>query len=153
MNIGCYILDALLSSSFFCLYHRPCFAHLMYYIKTYNGQALQITSIQHNLTTRYEPITNVSTILKHLMIEKWNFHTSYKKYFQACNPSICTYTYVLGHDWVYIITILLSSTGGLTVIFRYIVPIIILLKYKWADTRRRRRRRVRIEAFDQPTSP
>lgn len=56
------------------------------------------------------------------MVEKMNGQTSFGSYFEQCSPQMCTYTYRKQADIHYMVAIIFGLIGGLTTIFRILVP-------------------------------
>lgn len=67
----------------------------------------------------------VRSLLEELFLEIWNITTNYHEYYHRCAPKICTYSYMTKADFAYMITQLISLCGGLTMILRYIVSLIV----------------------------
>jgi len=56
------------------------------------------------------------------MIEEWIAPAIYEKYYNACQPTRCTYTIKTRNDIIYIVTTLLGIAGGLITVLRLVVP-------------------------------
>ena len=70
-------------------------------------------------------------ILKNLMIEQWNFETSYGRYWQACAPTYCTYfDAVYKNSFVGVVITLVSMMGGLIAALRLITPRLVNIAYR-----------------------
>jgi hypothetical protein len=59
------------------------------------------------------------------MVEEWITNISYEKYYAQCAPIICTYSKVNRHDFVYVLTKIISLLGGLTLAIKFIVPVVV----------------------------
>ncbi|CAF3388423.1 unnamed protein product [Rotaria sp. Silwood1] len=62
------------------------------------------------------------------MIEQWNRTITYESYFNACQPTQCTYSYTSRNDIIYILTTFFGLTGGLITILKFISPFIVKLE-------------------------
>jgi hypothetical protein len=79
------------------------------------------------LPSQYLVNDTLETIILQLFIEEWNEHISFVDYFNQCNPTVCVYTYEKRLDVIYVITLLVSLCGGLTVALKLIVPFVVKL--------------------------
>jgi hypothetical protein len=68
--------------------------------------------------SQYKPNTRIGEIIENLLVENWNTFISFEKYFSACAPQLCTYSYEKRENFIFILTTLFSLFGGLTVVFR-----------------------------------
>ncbi len=84
--------------------------------------------------------TNLSLYdhLNDLFIDEWSTKINYSKYFNNCNPSLCTYTTTDKINFSYGITLFISLYGGLIMILRLIVPFLmnVLMKLKYNSINR-----------------
>ncbi|CAF1196645.1 unnamed protein product [Adineta steineri] len=109
-RVGCLILDALLQSSFSCLYNKTCLELMrtaIYYSRPIPVQLFTYkTSSELNIT--------IETLLGQLFVLQWVHQTSYESYFNACAPQQCHYSYSTNFNQIYVITTLIAVFGGLT---------------------------------------
>ncbi|CAF1545728.1 unnamed protein product, partial [Adineta ricciae] len=119
MFLGCYILEALLQSTFECFYDETC----INMIKPTNNSSIIINPIPLNasLDSQYLPYTTLEIILNQLMIEKWNWSILYELYFIECQPNECRYTYETRNDAIYIITTVIGLLGGLVTALKFVI--------------------------------
>jgi hypothetical protein len=97
---------------------------------------MTIKPLNSSLSSQYSwNKTIVDDLVKQLFIEKWKTSINYTKYFYQCSPLQCTYTYVQRANLFYSITALMSLSSGLTVILKWLCPIVI--KLAWKIVRRR----------------
>jgi hypothetical protein len=137
INVGCFILDAVLQSNLSCLYSSSCLSQLNTYLNDslypFNAKPLNVNS---------SSIPTMSDLVGKLMVDDWLFNSSYEFYFSQCNPSTCTYTYIQQFYLLFIIKTVISSTGGIvTVLMVVILPLVVLTRRFIIRRRRRRRRR------------
>jgi hypothetical protein len=113
------MVEALLQSDLRCFYDDLCLQQLM--------DSLQLssnTTSLSNSTSIYQVTTILQEILSNLMIEQWNTQTSYEDYFNQCQPNECLATYVYRGNIPYIITTMTGLIGGLTKVYKFVVPVL-----------------------------
>ena len=66
----------------------------------------------------FSPFHTVKSIVDQLTIEKWINTTNYTLYYEKCAPTSCSYSYSEGFGPIYIVTMLISPYGGLTMVLR-----------------------------------
>jgi hypothetical protein len=120
INVGCFILDAVLQSNLSCLYNTSCLSQLNTYLNSsslpFNATALEVSN---------SSIPTVNDLVEQLMVDKWSFNASYDSYFAQCNPSTCTYTYATQFDILFIITTVMGIIGGaVTILMLLILPLV-----------------------------
>ena len=125
MYVGCYIMEALLRSSFECFYNQTCISQLQsYYVLS---QPIPGTELNQLLSSQYSPNSTVQEMVDKLMIEEWNASVFYDKYYDQCQPKQCSYSYQTRNDAIYIITTLFGLVGGLITILKIFVPRLVQL--------------------------
>jgi hypothetical protein len=60
-----------------------------------------------------------------MMIERWNKTAIYYVYYQTCQPIQCLYIHETKYDMIYVITTLLSLTGGLITLLKLLIPCLV----------------------------
>ncbi|CAF4243998.1 unnamed protein product [Adineta steineri] len=80
----------------------------------------------------------VQSIVNNLLVERWETEVVYGNYYAACDPLWCTYTFDGQISPIYTITTIIGLYGGLTVVFKLMVPIIVRIGYYIIRYRRRR---------------
>ncbi|CAF0775120.1 unnamed protein product [Adineta steineri] len=124
---GCTALDAVLASTFDCLYDIKC-------LETFTDYFPNVTRMNLNWTnsvlTSSRKTISLNQLLEELLIENPSIHINYPKYFNECAPSDCQYTTTSQTKFLDVITLLLSLYGGLTIILRLIAPLLISLLLK-----------------------
>jgi hypothetical protein len=127
---GCSATDSVMLSTLECYYSdSDCLSILMNYTKqTY------IFNVEHPLwfdvhpliydrkLSRFPPNTSILTIIKELMIERWNPSSSYDRFYKLCAPSYCTYSKRIRPKIPDVIIKLVSMIGGLTFSLGLITP-------------------------------
>jgi hypothetical protein len=120
INVGCFILDAVLQSNLSCLYNTSCLSRLNTYLNssslTFNATALEVSN---------SSIPIVNDLVDQLMVDEWSFNASYDSYFAQCNPLTCTYTYAKQFDILFIITTVMGIIGGVvTILMLLTLPLV-----------------------------
>ncbi|CAF4138063.1 unnamed protein product [Adineta steineri] len=119
--VGCYLVEAVLQSDLRCFFDIDCLQQLINSLSLVNISA---SSIVLNLTANhYQERSSLLEIVSNLMVEEWNNQTSYDNYFNICQPSVCTATYISRGNIIYIITTTIGLIGGLTKVYIFIAPI------------------------------
>ena len=126
LKIGCYIIEALMQSTLECLYMQECIDQIRHSTSSSN-QLINTTVLDSSLLSQYLPNTPIKTILDRLMVEQWNWSTTYKNYYEECQPYECTYTFEARNDFIYIITVIIGLIGGLVTVLKTIVPTVVKL--------------------------
>ncbi|CAF1424224.1 unnamed protein product [Adineta steineri] len=112
IRFGCSIMDSVLKSSLMCWFEKTCLDQLRIAVNTAQLPMFpSITPLNSRLSSRYSPNTSVEIIFNEIMIEKWNFSSSYSIYYEKCKPSSCSFTYEKK-------TSIISLIGGINVILR-----------------------------------
>jgi hypothetical protein len=117
-SAGCLPVDSILVSTLECFYNQTCLNELMSYFsanETFKAMAIAESS-------RYGPNSTVQSMIDNLMVEEWIINISYDKYYSQCAPSLCTYSKVSRHSFVFVITQLLSLLASLTLVLQLIIP-------------------------------
>jgi hypothetical protein len=68
------------------------------------------------------------------MVEQWKTNISYTNYFGQCAPISCIFSKVERHNFVYVLSTLLSLLGGLTLILKLVIPTTVRLVQRWKNT-------------------
>ncbi|CAF1283863.1 unnamed protein product, partial [Adineta steineri] len=121
--VGCYLVEAVLQSDLRCFFDIGCLQQLIDSLSLVNISASDI--ILNSTASHYQEKSSLLEIVSNLMVEEWNNQTFYDNYFNICQPSVCTATYISQGNIVYIITTTIGLIGGLTKVYRFIVPMFI----------------------------
>ncbi|CAF4129948.1 unnamed protein product, partial [Adineta steineri] len=122
-HVGCYPLESLLQSTLECLYNITCINQLK---SMYTHSNITFNPLNDTLSSRN---TTVQSIVNNLLIERWGTEVVYENYYAACDPLSCTYTFDGQISPIYTITTIIGLYGGLTVVFKLMVPIIVRIGY------------------------
>ncbi|CAF1138821.1 unnamed protein product [Adineta steineri] len=121
--VGCYLVEAVLQSDLRCFFDIGCLQQLIDSLSLVNISASDI--ILNSTASHYQEKSSLLEIVSNLMVEEWNNQTSYDNYFNICQPSVCTATYISRGNIIYIITTTIGLIGGLTTVYKFVVPIFI----------------------------
>ena len=117
---GCFIVEALLQSDLRCFYNASCINELEKYLLP--QYAINVTALDDSLSSNYLPNSTIQQLLDHLMIEEWNVTHMYDRYYNACQPTECTYNVEARNAVIYVVTTLIGIIGGLTTVLKLIIP-------------------------------
>ena len=125
--VGCFIVEALLQSTFECFFDSRCFNRLISDIPstlTFNGTVLDASQL-----TLSKPNTTIQEIMNQLMVEKWNQSVNFENYYKECGALQCIYTKPARNDLIYIITAVIGLLGGLVTVLKITVPKVVYITY------------------------
>ncbi|CAF3917467.1 unnamed protein product, partial [Adineta steineri] len=147
LKIGCTPSESFRVSTLECFYDRSCINLIHQYTNYINSHdPLSIMKSRFSINTR------IAELIDNLFIEQWSNKTNYTSYFEQCLPSYCFYTSIPRFNLIYIITLLLSLQGGLTIILKWICPKIVRIASKINDYRKKRTNTVRPACVPERTS-
>ena len=145
--IGCFTIDSLLRSTLQCYYSDSCL-RLQYTFINASVRFLEASSLwfdAHRLvddpgSSRSSVDTPLSTIVKEMMIEQWNYSFSFEQYYNVCAPVHCSYTFT-GRTATAIgaIVTMISTIGGLATMLRLVTPTLVTVCTKLIRPRNRSR--------------
>ena len=115
-RVGCYAIESLLQSTLECLYDATCISRI-----TPNDppSSMIFRPLDSALSS---PTVTIQSLLDALMIDEWRLNITYDRYYTACAPAYCTYSFIMRFDSVYIFTTIMGLSGGLTVVLKLTVP-------------------------------
>jgi hypothetical protein len=124
-QVGCYPLETLLQSTLECLYNVSCIELLrvMYYQSNHTFNALN--------SSLSSPSASVQSIVENMFVDEWKTEISYRNYYIACRPLLCTYTYTHRLNTAYIVTTTIGLYGGLNVVFKLFTPVLVRVGYRF----------------------
>ena len=123
---GCFLLESILLSSLSCFYSASCinqYRNLNYLegsVERWMSDGLQMQL--DSSATRFAMNDTMETMAYQLFIESWASNVSYPKFFNACNPNACIYSYRYRFDKLEILTAFLSVYGVLTCGLKLFTP-------------------------------
>ncbi|CAF1294864.1 unnamed protein product [Adineta steineri] len=107
---GCLSLNALLQSNFACFYNKTC----LYLMQTASYHLKSVPFQIFNVSSLSSPNQTIENILGQLFVEEWKEQVSFGRYYNACAPQFCQYSYSSKFNQVYFMTTILAVFGGLT---------------------------------------
>jgi hypothetical protein len=116
--------QALMMSTLECFYYDKCLSQIKQFINTTRSPTnftILKSSLNKNQYDRIEALAN------HLFIQSWYNETFYESYFNQCHPLTCEYTYESRFNLIYIVTTIIGFLGGLDVVLRLLLPLIVKL--------------------------
>lgn len=131
---GCYALEALLQSTLECFFNQTCVDFVQVNVKPF--ETSNFTAIDSNSMTLFTPTWTIENITAQLMVDQWNSSISYQKYFEQCQPLLCTFLRARKHNSLYIVTKLIGLIGGLVTAFQLLVPIMVDFIRRWWNRRK-----------------
>ena len=126
--VGCFTIQSVLQSSLECFFNQTCLDAVQ--TEILSKHSINTSVLQAN-ATRFPPETLIGKLINSLMIEDWGRQIRYDQYYEQCAPRLCSYTTFYRKHALYIITKLIDWIGGLTVILKIIISIIV----KWLRKR------------------
>jgi hypothetical protein len=102
------------------------------------------TALNSSLDSQYNITTPINIMMQNMMTEPWSTYVNYSAYYEQCHPIECKYTYIVKHDIVYMITIIIGMIGGLVTILQFAIPYAVkLIRKYWFN----RCRHTRVSVF------
>ncbi|CAF4413578.1 unnamed protein product, partial [Didymodactylos carnosus] len=123
--MGCYITESLLSSTLECFFDQSCLDAINTHLYNISEYPFNATVLNSSSKSQFTVNSTLRQIVQQLMIEEWNSEVSFDKYYNSCTPEECTYTYQKRIDLIYILTTIAGLLGGLTTIFKLLIPTVV----------------------------
>ena len=123
--IGCTVTQSALQSTLGCLYNATCLSEFRHFMGI--DSSTDVVPLDRSLLVRFSIESTVQELVNQLMVETWNFSSSFENYYDACHPTQCSYTRVAKNDAIDIVTTLFSLVGGLSSILGALVPLAVKL--------------------------
>ena len=121
LYIGCTVTEALLQSSLICFYNQTCIDRFVSYLQF--NSSIRVSALTTSTSDSYRINSTLQELVDQLMVGAWQFSIEHGSYFNACQPERCIFTQATRNDALYIITTLFGLIGGLSTVFRLIVPL------------------------------
>ena len=121
---GCYMLSALLKSTFEVFYNQT-------FINILTNSSDRFQKLNSSISNN-----TMEKLLGQMFITHWTNTTFFQRYFYQCAPDSCQYTIIKHNDLLFILTSLIGLFGGLSSVLSIIAPFII--RMIWAFINRRR---------------
>ncbi|CAF4031596.1 unnamed protein product, partial [Adineta steineri] len=124
MYTGCYIVESLLQSNLKCFYNQTCINKVLSYYAT--PSSMNITALDNSLPSNFFPNSTLEEVINEMMVEQFIPSVIYNSYYNACQPTECTYTYPAKNSIIYIVTTLIGLLGGLITVLKLIIPPVVM---------------------------
>ncbi len=123
--VGCLPLESFLRSTLECFYDQVCVNNMSSYFLVFNHpKAL------NNTSSRFASNVSGNTLLEQMFIESWSSNVSYEKFFQQCQPTLCSYILIEKYNILFVVTTVTGLYGGLTILLKLAVPFVMNQLYK-----------------------
>ena len=137
---GCTPLDSILMSRLSCFFSQSCLESFLAAIplhtanEYWGGEIFPMTPLNFSSNgTRFRVNDTLETIVNTLFIDSWSSTITYAQYFNACQPSHCTYVLKQRLDVVFVGTTFISVFSGLSTIIRVSAPHLIAIFEKLSN--------------------
>lgn len=131
--LGCNPMEGVLHSTLECLFDSTCIQMILFAIQYYSvtlGGSTEPTNIMPldaTLLRYFQPDTIILNIVEALMIEQWESSINFESYFAQCQPTVCLYTFAQRFGLVNTIITIVGLAGGLSVVLRLLLPVVMAL--------------------------
>lgn len=127
--IACLPIYSLLFSTLKSFYNQTTIDSLSLFFINSSGN---FKCLDSNKSTIFDPTdTNLETIVQANFIENLTHNITYSSYFNICAPKSCSYKISKRFNILYIINMMLGVYGGLSVVLRFAIPMIINFLIRW----------------------
>jgi hypothetical protein len=129
MRVGCLPYHAIEQATLECFFDETCLNATARLISSLPADRWP-TVLNVSMLTKFKANTSIQAILKDQMVEEWTNETSFSKYYDACSPIQCTYTFQRRNDLIAVLTTLIGLFGGLMVSMRILAPLLVQLAHR-----------------------
>ncbi|CAF1411290.1 unnamed protein product [Adineta ricciae] len=132
-NIGCSVVETLLSSTLECLYNQKCVDLLVFYLTSELSifpYRINMSAMNFSNESHFKPDIYIQNISDELFVEEWKHKTSYSSFYHQCAPIYCSYKTKKDDYIIYTISKVLGLCGGLTIALRFTIPLIIKIIFQ-----------------------
>ena len=119
---GCYVIEALFQSTLDCFFDETC---LQEFLAFYSPASMKNVHVLNTSATTFDFNTTVETMVRSIFVERWSTVSSFPDYFAKCAPIWCTYIFTQRANVLFVLTTFLGLYGGLTVVLRRCIPLVI----------------------------
>ncbi|CAF1642375.1 unnamed protein product, partial [Adineta steineri] len=148
LKIGCTPTESFLASSLACFYNLSCI-NLIYNQLNYSNNIPSVAMPLSTDKSRFSSNTPVIDLVNKVFIENWSTAINYSSYFDQCSSSSCSYTYIERVNLLYTVTLISGIYGGLSLILKWLCPMIIRLWFKTYECRKKRTNRIESMSTDE----
>ena len=128
---GCFTIESVRLSSIGCFFNQFCLDDVIELLSENNPLPMNTPILVSN-TSSYLPDTLLGTIIDNLMVDRWNEHFDYRRYYNRCKPLQCSYTVTTRGDLFYVFSTIAGVYGGLIVILKIVTQTIVTtVRNRW----------------------
>ncbi|UJR20229.1 hypothetical protein I4U23_023360 [Adineta vaga] len=91
---------------------------------------INISAMNSSKASRFKQDTFIQIIANELFVEEWKFNRYYSSFYTACAPLYCSYTIRKEDYYMYTASRILGLYGGLTIVLRLTVSLIVKIIFK-----------------------
>jgi hypothetical protein len=124
MKVGCLPYDAMIGSTFECFYSAECFNDTVSWISRLPAHVWP-KLLNSSKLYGFSPKDSMRQICDRQMVDDWQFAKNFSAYYSKCSPIECTYNFQQRNNFIYLISLLISLYGGLTISLRFLAPWIV----------------------------
>ena len=124
MYVGCTLFDVINKATLECFFDLICLNTTAHWISDLPVSA-RPNPLNSSAPSRFPPNSPIGAIFEGHMVEKWSPQENFSSYFATCAPIECTYTFIERNHFLYTLTTLIGSFGGLMVVWRILAPLIV----------------------------
>jgi hypothetical protein len=122
LYMGCYLVQSVRQSTLECFYQTSCIEMIEELLQAPLALNKPILPLNSSIESRFNASTFIDELLFRLMTEEWQRNISHIQYYLQCEVSSCIYSFTSKFNIVYIITTLIGLIGGLTKVYRIVIP-------------------------------
>ncbi|CAF1279307.1 unnamed protein product [Adineta ricciae] len=124
--VGCSVVETLLRSTLQCFYDQHCLNLFFSKMKTFAWEySTEINISVINYTSHFHRNAIIEKLVNELFIEQWIIQKSYSLFYNQSLPYECIYQIEKEDYLIHTMSTILGLYGGLTIILRFITPILI----------------------------
>ena len=144
---GCSYLEATLLSTLSCFFSNACISDVILSFPIGDperpipspSERLIILPIQPlSSSSRFQINDTIETLVNHLFIGSWSNITSYERYYDACAPTLCSFSYRKRLNVLYVVSTFLGVFSGLSTAIRFLTPHVLRASHKLYNRLRNR---------------
>ena len=133
---ACVYYERFLNADLRCFFNESCINTMlsMYNVdmptrKRLPDAVFQYTPLNSSIPSNFPPTTKMDTLFSALLLESWSILPDYEGHYRNCAPVSCSYAITQRLQLLYVASTILSFFGGLVVVLRLLVPMLVRLTY------------------------
>jgi hypothetical protein len=124
MKVGCMPFDAMADSTLECFYSSECLNATASWISRLPASAWP-KPLNSSKLYGFSPKESMTQLSDRQMVDDWQILKNFSAYYSQCSPIECTYNFQQRNSFIYLISLLISLYGGLTISLRFLSPWIV----------------------------